>query len=434
MKLISTILFVCTLTVLYAQEKVKSKEGEFEWSYNGQLYWYSGEFIVDKDNDKAKTPHGNGKLYLPTKEEIELRENSLKSQAKNRLAQEVNALKKEVGVAEKKPEVKVFGPEKFFYEGQWEKGLKHGQGIEITGSYEYTGQFVDGKREGDGEIKFPNGDSYKGQWKSDMKEGQGVYSWKDGSSYSGGWIQGKRSGYGIYSAKNGDRYKGEWKDDKMAGAGNYLFADGRFFSGEIRNDLWTGTAKMNYNSVFLLNTDEVNSSVDGLYEGEIANGKPNGNGRFISKIRVSFEEYNEQNEQMKSVQKPLYDFEGEWKEGKKNGAGKLVYATVYKEDNKLVAYGECNYNGSFLADVFSGQGVLIEVGLGDAETSSNYTGGFSNGKYHGEGSLEVSFDGGAGTISYKGGFENGEYHGNGHLIYRIFCKRDAPWERADKVL
>ena len=42
------------------------------------------------------------------------------------------------------------------------------------------GEWVNGKKEGNGSYKFPNGDLYEGGWKNDQIMGEGKFIYKDG--------------------------------------------------------------------------------------------------------------------------------------------------------------------------------------------------------------------------------------------------------------
>ena len=46
----------------------------------------------------------------------------------------------------------------------------------------------------------------------------------DGSYYSGCWLDGKRNGYGDMVFSNGDSYFGEWSNNTFHGTGTYKYA------------------------------------------------------------------------------------------------------------------------------------------------------------------------------------------------------------------
>lgn len=55
----------------------------------------------------------------------------------------------------------------------------------------YTGFFVDGLPQGEGECHFANGDYYKGLWQKGKPQGQGKYTYANGVMLSGIWNNGK---------------------------------------------------------------------------------------------------------------------------------------------------------------------------------------------------------------------------------------------------
>jgi hypothetical protein len=77
----------------------------------------------------------------------------------------------------------------FQYKGQYDRGVKQGQGVLLMrdGS-RYEGEFADGEITGQGERVYPDGTIYKGQF-----------------------MQGEKHGYGeVQYKKTGEWYKGEW--------------------------------------------------------------------------------------------------------------------------------------------------------------------------------------------------------------------------------
>lgn len=57
--------------------------------------------------------------------------------------------------------------------------------IEVSGG-EYLGQFNShGQKEGNGRMKFDNGNEYEGQWKNDMRNGKGTMKYASGNVYTG---------------------------------------------------------------------------------------------------------------------------------------------------------------------------------------------------------------------------------------------------------
>ena len=60
--------------------------------------------------------------------------------------------------------------------GSWENDLFNGHGVEKWPQGSYKGTFKDGKKDGNGKIKFNNGKSYVGEFQKNQMHGQGVYN------------------------------------------------------------------------------------------------------------------------------------------------------------------------------------------------------------------------------------------------------------------
>ena len=112
---------------------------------------------------------------------------------------------------------------------------------------EYTGDWVNGVRQGQGTMTYDNG-IYDGEWQNDKKNGKGTYTWNDGKKYDGAYVDDVRDGKGVFSnwvdLTNGysGTYYGESKNDQFDGYGSFLFDNGDKFEGVYKeNQYWTGT-------------------------------------------------------------------------------------------------------------------------------------------------------------------------------------------------
>lgn len=77
--------------------------------------------------------------------------------------------------------------------GYWEGDLKHG-----FGTYTYC-----------------NGDTYEGDWNNNVRHGQGTYTYvSSGAKYIGGWVNGRREGVGEIILSNYS-YKGKFTADQV---------------------------------------------------------------------------------------------------------------------------------------------------------------------------------------------------------------------------
>jgi len=98
----------------------------------------------------------------------------------------------------------------------------------------YTGQVVDGKRQGHGIWQSRTG-QYEGQWKADAQHGKGRQTWSDGRVYDGQFQNGRFSGQGrmVWHTQKGLlTYEGNYRDDLKHGSGRFVWADGRTYDGE----------------------------------------------------------------------------------------------------------------------------------------------------------------------------------------------------------
>jgi hypothetical protein len=179
----------------------------------------------------------------------------------------------------------------FKYEGDFNEGLKHGEGTYVWQNGDrYVGHFANDRPDGKGRYQFANGDSYDGEVQAGVIVGRGVYTSKNGDVVEGSFANGKPDGVGVYRFASGDRYEGEMRAGTMQGRGRYYskngdrvegpFADGRpngkgiyYFSngdryeGDLQGGALTGQGSYFYRS--------------GLkYEGEVKLGQPEGRGTF----------------------------------------------------------------------------------------------------------------------------------------------------------
>ncbi len=82
------------------------------------------------------------------------------------------------------------------------------------------------------------------------KDGNGTMKYANGETYIGYFKGGFRDGFGTYTWSNGTKYEGVWLADKMDGVGKIYFANGSYFIGEFRKGLQDGygleVTKTNY--------------------------------------------------------------------------------------------------------------------------------------------------------------------------------------------
>lgn len=83
------------------------------------------------------------------------------------------------------------------YEGTWEKGKRHGYGVERRARWVYEGEWKDDKKTGYGVLRSHRGATFEGTWLESTQDGYGVETYADGGFYIGQWYRGMRQGYGV---------------------------------------------------------------------------------------------------------------------------------------------------------------------------------------------------------------------------------------------
>merc|ERR1711871_1666983 len=140
------------------------------------------------------------------------------------------------------------------YEGEYQEGKRHGQGVykwvkmvvdEETGESKaavddeckpvfqstYTGQYAANLKDGEGVFEYPNGDIYSGEWRFGTKHGRGTFihaesnarlvgTYVDGKFVKGKWVMADAT------------YTGGYKDNKPFGPGQFVFKTGNRQNGE----------------------------------------------------------------------------------------------------------------------------------------------------------------------------------------------------------
>jgi hypothetical protein len=359
-----TLLLMALPLMLAAQQELKIKQGAFDYMAQGRLYRYEGEFVISKlSGKKEKLPQGLGILGLPT------------------------------GLSAEAMAKKGYSPIPYSYQGTWQAGKKHGMGEEEiwemqdaqyamsilysggyaddlyegigmlkTNDYTYIGDFVGGRREGQGQLSWSNGDVYKGEWRFDLYHGRGIFTFaKKGEIFEGTFAQGQYT-QGKYTYASGDVYDGQFKQGLRTGRGTYRYAG----SGEVYEGQW----------------------LKGVRSGQGKLSKPNGE---------------------------VYD--GQWLKGIQSGPGKLTYANgdvvEGQWDNGVqTGKGRLTYaNGDILEGVWQ-NGVQTGSGVLTSRKSGTVTAGnFVNGKIDGQG--QQNFPDGS---FFRGTVKNGLWTGEASEI------------------
>lgn len=82
------------------------------------------------------------------------------------------------------------------YKGYWKNGLKNGEGMmKYANGDEYEGLWKNDKKEGPGKMTFANGDVFEGMWKNDMMHGDScTFTSHEGWTKTGRWANGEYLG------------------------------------------------------------------------------------------------------------------------------------------------------------------------------------------------------------------------------------------------
>lgn len=210
----------------------------------------------------------------------------------------------------------------------------------INSTIVYEGDLKDGKREGLGVQKWPEGTIYEGEWKNDRAQGKGKLKHRGGDVYEGEWCNDKANGFGIYINPNGGNYEGEWSNDMQHGKGHEKWPDGSSYEGEFKFGQKHGKGKIifpegsSYEGDFNENTIEGSGKYiwnDGKsYIGQWHQNKMHGKGEFVWEDGKKYigEFQNDRKHGLgKLIEKKGNMFYGFWKNDLKNGKGIIVDKT-----------------------------------------------------------------------------------------------------------
>lgn len=135
------------------------------------------------------------------------------------------------------------------YTGGTINGVPQGKGTilyfdEVPYTKNYTGEWLDGQKEGFGKMFWKDGDRYRGDWKNDLPRGKGEYQWSNGNKFVGQFKNGLPSGEGVYETKSGDIFVGNLKNGLPTGRGEFVYGEGKKkwdkYIGQFRNGMFHG--------------------------------------------------------------------------------------------------------------------------------------------------------------------------------------------------
>ncbi|XP_076615381.1 radial spoke head 10 homolog B [Chaetodon auriga] len=135
-----------------------------------------------------------------------------------------------------------------WYKGDWMKNNREGWGVRRYPSGNiYSGEWKNNLRHGAGTMRWlkPR-EQYVGMWQNGVQHGRGTHVWilrqANGSQYSqsnqytGDFVQGHRHGQGTFYYAGGAIYEGQWSNNKRHAKGKFTLKDGRVFEGELMDD------------------------------------------------------------------------------------------------------------------------------------------------------------------------------------------------------
>ena len=332
------------------------------------------------------------------------------------------------------------------FEGNYIKGKRNGKGYEyyFNGNLKYEDEYLNGERNGKGKEYFINGNIYfigeylKGKkWNGKGYNKYGGYAFKinNGNGYTleydtydnlifeGEYFNGEKNGKGYEYVYNENQeanvviFEGEYLNGIKNGKGKKYYDNSKLkFDGEYLNGKkWNGKGydrkgnviyelkngdgyvkKYYYDYVFKRDTL--------IYEGEYKNGEKNGKGK-------EYDKYGK------------LTYEGEYKDGKKNGKGKKYYHN--DKDDYINNY--IKFEGEFLnGKKWNGKGydkkrnIIYELKNGNGYLKKYYYEYYDRGHLIFEGEYKNSEKNGKGkeydhygALIYEGEYKDGKKHGKG---------------------
>ena len=96
--------------------------------------------------------------------------------------------------------------------------------VQYSKELSYKGEWKHGSFNGEGHLKYANGNTFTGSFKSGTKNGFGHYKTSNGFEYIGDWLNGYQTGFGAICYKNGDLYEGDVQNGLRNGEGRFFQA------------------------------------------------------------------------------------------------------------------------------------------------------------------------------------------------------------------
>jgi len=184
------------------------------------------------------------------------------------------------------------------YEGEFIDGVAQGSCVRVAGGpdvpvspevtqnvtiafssgTEYTGDVVDGRPEGEGELRSKTGLVWKGRFKDGMMDGEGVGTWPNGGYCKGTWKEGQADGFFIEvndCPEHLCKFEGHYKLGIREGEGEMWQPVGYHYKGNFHADEIHGYGVRNRH-------------IRGCYDGQWLNGLEHGHGTHHMPGKITY--------------------------------------------------------------------------------------------------------------------------------------------------
>jgi hypothetical protein len=269
----------------------------------------------------------------------------------------------------------------------------------------YVGDLnAQGQLEGQGRMRWTNGDEYDGEFLAGLMHGKGKFVSAYSGNYSGDYVRGRMEGRGLLTYPDGSRYEGEFAGNQFHGKGRLAYPRGDVYQGDFEKNKMHGSGKWTF-------------ADKSFYIGQVVDGVIQGKGELQ---RATGEKYT-----------------GDFVAGKMYGQGVFDdgrgnrYSGEFQSDNftgsgTYTSHDGFTYVGEFKNWRLNGKGIQT-----DAE-GNHWEGEYQDGQLEGKGSY-IAKEGEQYTGDiYEGEFSYGSKHGKGILIYQTpidgVSRIDGRWE------
>jgi hypothetical protein len=271
-------------------------------------------------------------------------------------------------------ELLLHADEEAVYSGQWSRNRMHGRGRYLSRHFEYSGDYVHGRRTGEGTTVTASDNSlFVGTFLNDLYHGRG--RWQSAQeSYEGQWRNGLRHGLGkLADLGRSIEYVGHFKHGLFHGLGEFKTERGAIvYKGSFSFGVKSGSGV------------QVDRIADTTYDGQFEHGNYHGSGKLGGSdigTYVGDFEHGRRHGRGRQVFPNGDVYDGLWKHNLFHGKGKLSRSNA----DPTTGAGPFAYDGQWKHGRFNGTATLIDA-------SGAFTGEFLHGAREGTGQF-TSHDG-----------------------------------------